>query len=378
MKVCFWGNVAKALKGNTSGGGQLQIALVARALALAGNEVSVIDYETSEDYVTDEGIKVVKIKGWNKGIRVFRSFTHRLPNLYRTLKQQKADIYYCRIRDFRHILAYWAAKRVKGKFILGLASNLDALNFKNRFKYQHLVSPGSVWAFSSGLLIEIIYPYLLRNADLVLVQHEGQKQALLKKNIKSQVFPNIIQKFESESEENKDHRDFIYVGRLDKRKGFSKFFEVVTKASSSHSFKVIGEPSGKHAEFYFKQLQDFKNVKLLGWLNHSETLKEIASSKALICTSPMEGFPNVFIEAWSLGIPVLSLYFDLGVIEKEKLGKVFNGNIENLISSMDQMIVTEEFTKNSKRYVQEKHLLNNSKIEGINNLFHSLLNGQTK
>jgi len=63
----------------------------------------------------------------------------------------------------------------------------------------------------------------------------------------------------------------------------------------------------------------------------------------------MEGFPNVFIEAWSLGIPVLSLYFDLGVIEKEKLGKVFNGNIENLISSMDQMIVTEEFIKNSKR-----------------------------
>jgi len=378
MKVCFWGNVAKALKGNTSGGGQLQIALVARALALAGNEVSVIDYETSEDYVTDEGIKVFKITGWNKGIRVFRSFTHRLPNLYRTLKQQKADIYYCRIRDFRHILAYWAAKRVKGKFILGLASNLDALNFKNRFKYQHKVSRGSVWAFCSGLLIEIIYPYLLRNADLVLVQHEGQKQALLKKNIKSLIFPNIIQKFESEAEDNKVQRDFIYVGRLDKRKGFSKFFEVVTKASSSHSFKVIGEPSDKHAEFYFKQLKDFKNVKLLGWFNHSETLKEIASSKALICTSPMEGFPNVFIEAWSLGIPVLSLYFDLGVIEKEKLGKVFNGNIENLISSMDQMIVTEEFIKNSKRYVQEKHLLTNSKIEGINNLFHSLLNGQKK
>lgn len=373
MKVCFWGNIAKALRDQTSGGGELQIALLAKALALAGNEVSVIDYETSEDYVTDEGIKIFKIKGWNNGIRLFRSFTHRLPNLYRTLKQQKADVYYCRIRDFRHILAYWAAKKVKGKFILGLASNLDVLNFKNRFKYQHSVSPGSVWAFSSGLLIELIYPYLLRNADLVLVQHAGQKEVLLKKNIKSEILPNIIQTFESGIEENNHHKDFIYVGRLDKRKGFSKFFEVVNKASSRHSFKVIGEPSDEDAKFYFKQLQEFKNVKLLGWLNHSETLKEIASSKALIFTSPMEGFPNVFIEAWSLGIPVLSLYFDLAVIEEEKLGKVFDGNIENLISSMDRLVVTKEFIQNSKKYVQENHLLDESKIQGINKLFKSLL-----
>ena len=33
MKICFWGDIAGALTGNTSGGGELQIALLAKALA---------------------------------------------------------------------------------------------------------------------------------------------------------------------------------------------------------------------------------------------------------------------------------------------------------------------------------------------------------
>ena len=129
MKICFWGNIAGALTGNTSGGGELQLALLAKALARSGHEVVIIDYNTTEDFITADGIKVFKIKGWNNGIRIIRTFTHRLPQLYWSLKAQKADVYYCRIRDFRHILAFWAARKVKAKFILGLASDLDAMTF---------------------------------------------------------------------------------------------------------------------------------------------------------------------------------------------------------------------------------------------------------
>ncbi|MGN6196971.1 MAG: glycosyltransferase family 4 protein [Ginsengibacter sp.] len=373
MKVCFWGDIARSLKDNTGGGGQLQIALLAKALAKAGNEVTVIDYEVEEDFITADGIKVFKIKDWNKGIPVLRSFTKRLPNLYKSLKSQKADIYYCRIRDFRHIIAYWAARKVKGKFILGLASNLDAMDFKKRLKYQHLVSPGSLWAFSSGFLIEVVYPYLLKKADLVLVQNEEQKNVLIKKRIKSQLFPNIIVECQNPSIELMKHKDFIYVGRLEKRKGFPEFFKIVAE-TPSQTFKIVGHPIDKSSEYYFEKLKEFKNVKLLGWLNHSETLREIATSKALISTSPMEGFPNVFIESWSYGIPVFSLFFDPGVIEKEKLGKVFNGNLQELVSSINQPIDSSEYFKNCKNYVLQNHLLNGSKIKEIHALFTSVNN----
>ena len=37
-----------------------------------------------------------------------------------------------------------------------------------------------------------------------------------------------------------------------------------------------------------------------------KNLKQIANSRALISTSPLEGFPNIFIEAWSCGRAVVA------------------------------------------------------------------------
>lgn len=374
MKICFWGDISRALAGNTSGGGELQIALLAKALAKGGNEVVVIDYGAKEDFITSDGIKVFKIKGWNQGIRVLRSLTHRLPQLYKNLKAQKADVYYCRIRDFRHILSFWASHKLKAKFVLGLASDLDAMDFTMRLKHQYMVTKGSLWAFSSGLLIEIVYPYLFKKADLVLVQHEGQKKFLAKKNIKSLVFPNLIELYGQVPSTTGTPDHFIYVGSLDKRKGFIKFFELVQK-TPGYFYKIVGQPRDKTANKYYEKLKSFKNVILLGRLSHDETISQIAKSKALISTSPMEGFPNIFIEAWASGIPVLSLYYDPGnVIEREKLGAVVGGKLNAFIHAMDTLENSVEFAKRAKLYVEQYHLLNAVKIKEINCLFNEMVN----
>jgi hypothetical protein len=155
MKVCFWGNIAHTLNDDTDGGGELQIALLAKALVRGGNEVVILDYNTTEDFVTDDGIKVYKINGWNDGIPAIRYLTHRLPQLYRSLKNQHADIYYCRIREFRHIVAYWAARKVGAKFILGMASDLDSMSLRMRIKNYYIPqfsSENFLWWLSSGII----------------------------------------------------------------------------------------------------------------------------------------------------------------------------------------------------------------------------------
>ncbi len=374
MKICFWGNVAGALKGHTDGGGELQMSLLAQTLARNGHEVVILDFLTNDDFVTKDGIKVLKIKGWNDGIRILRTITNRLPQLYKSFREQRADIYCCRVRDFRHILAFWAARKVKGKFILSLASDLDAMNFCQRLKYQYLLSLKDLWTFSSGLLIEIVYPYLLRKADLVLVQHEGQRQILLKNGIKSLLFPNLINLKEFPAEKGTSCKDFIYVGSLKARKGFKKFYELVSKAPLNY-FKVVGQPSDNEGYLYFEKLKTFENVKLLGRLNHTDTLNEIANSRALISTSPMEGFPNVFIEAWACGIPVLSLHVDPGnIIEKENLGWVAHGNMNKLLEVMNNIDNNTEFSRRTKIYVENTHALNNKKIDYINQVFIKIVN----
>lgn len=372
MKICFWGSIAGALTGSTDGGSELQIALIAKALARSGNEVVIIDYKADEDFVTEDGIKVLKIKGWNNGIRVLRTITHRLPQLYLSLKNQKADIYYCRIRDFRHILAYWVARKVKAKFILHMSSDLDTMSFSMRWKNYYLTESGNLWWFFSGIFVEMVYPWLLRNADLVLVQHEGQKNILLAKHIKSVVFLNLFDLKGIPDLSNQIHKDFVYVGWLDKRKGFIEFFELVKKAPLS-TFKVIGPPRDKTGFLYFKKLKSFSNVSLLGELNHSDTLKQIANSKALISTSRMEGFPNVFIEAWACGIPVISLNVDPGsVIEKEGLGEIAHGNLNNMVPALANIKNTDDFAKKAKAYVEKNHGFNANKFKEIDKLFKEL------
>ena len=368
MRICFWGSVADALRGKTGGGGELQIALLAKALSWKGHEVIVLDLDTHTKFVTEDGITVLPVDGYYKGIRMIRTFTHRLPGLYSSFLKVKADIYYCRIREYRHILTYFAARKVKAKFVLGLASNLDILDFGSRWRHFYSSTVENLWGVFNGIVTEFVYPFLLHKADYVLVQHDDQGNLLKKKGIKYIVFPNLIDLNEIPSDSTENKKYFVYVGSLNKRKGFAEFYDLVKKLPSQ-SFKVIGQPRDETGALFFAKISLCRNVKLLGRLNHRQTLNEIANSLALISTSPMEGFPNVFIEAWACGIPVLSLYVDPGsIIERENLGVIAHGDKEKLIHAISHFETNSAFKERAKSYVERNHILNSDKIEEIHDL----------
>jgi len=373
MKVCFWGKIANALLGNTYGGGELQIALIAKSLASKGHEVVVVDLDIAEEFQTDDGIKVVPVEGYNEGIKGFRTITHRMPALYSTFIKVNADVYYCRIREYRHMIVYLAAKKVNAKFILGLASDLDILSIRKRWKHFYSSNVRDFWGFFNAVMGELVYPFLIRKADLVLVQHTGQQELLKRKKINSLVFHNVIDlKGKSDNEKNKSD-ELVYVGSLDKRKGFADFYNLVTQ-TPDYRYKVIGRTRDKTGVILYDRLKSYPNVKLLGKLSHDETIREIARSKALISTSPMEGFPNIFIEAWSCGIPVLSLFVDPGgVISREKLGVVAGGDIRKLIYAAGNATDSDEFRCRANDYVHRTHEINELKIAEINAIFTSVL-----
>ena len=376
MKICFWGKIADALAGRTGGGGELQIATIAKALSGLGHEIVVVDLDVKDEYVTDEGIKVYPVKDYNKGIRILRTWTHRFPGLYSTFKKINADIYYCRIRDSRHIIMYLAARKVKAKFILALASDLDILGIRDRWRHFYSTSIKDLWGIFNGITSELDYPFLLKNADLVMVQHEGQKEILKKKGIDSVVFHNFISTDKIGSLERNPDTDFVYVGSLDKRKGFAEFFDLVDK-TPQHTYKVIGRIRDKTANVLFEKLKSYPNVKLMGQLSHEATLREICNSRALVSTSPMEGFPNVFIEAWACGIPVLSLHVDPGnAIAKEGLGVAAGGSMNRLIEAMDNLENSKSFAFKSKRYIQMTHELNPARIAELNTIITGVKNKQ--
>ena len=64
------------------------------------------------------------------------------------------------------------------------------------------------------------------------------------------------------------------------------------------------------AEEVDSAVEQIENLEVLGQLPHEQLLSLIDRAVAVVSTSAAEGMPNVFLEAWARGVPVLSLDYD--------------------------------------------------------------------
>ncbi len=356
MKFCFWGNISGALIGKTLGGAELQIALLAKSLAMQGNEVAIIDPYIDESFTTKEGIRVINIPGWNKGLVGIRLFFNRIPALYKVLKDQNADFYYVRMRAYLHFVSYLACKKVKGKFIVATAHDLDLASFRERFKNSYATKLNLFKFLTLYLPNDWVFDYLLKKADYVIVQHEDQKSCV--KNTKGSiaVFRNIFDSSNLPSKCSKSGDYYIHAGTLTVLKGSLNLYRLVKSMDKSIRIVVIGDYYDRRSKTIYKKLQEFENVEVKGRLGHKDTIQCMAQAKALINTSNYEGFPNIFLEAWATGIPVISLNVNPGnVFGKFQLGVCCNGDLDQMKEYIETGALDNLQQEPMKAYVSEFH-----------------------
>ncbi|AHM58639.1 group 1 glycosyl transferase [Flammeovirgaceae bacterium 311] len=144
-------------------------------------------------------------------------------------------------------------------------------------------------------------------------------------------------------------KKFITIGRLVEKKGFDdciEAFKYLVIKYPDISLTIIGE-----GELYNSLIQLIKdnnisnNVKLIGRLSHSESMKVLKEADAFILCSKtakdgdMEGIPTVLMEAQSLGIPCIS---------------TFHSGIPEVIPVQNHwMLATESCTKNISEVVEK-------------------------
>lgn len=361
MKICLWGDVAAALKGSTKGGGELQTALRAKALAIAGHEVVIIDPYVKESFITDDGVSVISVPDFNKGFRGIRLFWYRIPALWKLFTEQKADFYYITMRNYFHLIPYFAARKTGGKLILAIASDLDLTSAGARFKYSYKPRFDLFGYLTLFVPNDLVFNYLLKKADYILLQHSGQK--IRSNHIKGKVgiFPEIID-ISTLPEVSVNAGDyFIQVGDVNLLKGVDKLYELIKSCDKKHSFMIVGRAKDRKSKAIFEQLAKMENVIIKGRQNHTDTLQLIANSRALINTSYFEGFPNVFIEAWGSGVPVISLNVNPGnVFDKYKLGICCDGDLEKMKAYVESDASVHIDKDSLVSYVRDIHNFNNA------------------
>ncbi|MBM4355369.1 MAG: glycosyltransferase family 4 protein [Deltaproteobacteria bacterium] len=102
------------------------------------------------------------------------------------------------------------------------------------------------------------------------------------------------------------------------------------------------------------------NLRFSGPLPYEQAFARFSAARVVVSTSRNEGFPNVFLQAWQLGIPVVSLQADPGaVISTHGLGRVSGGHLDRMAEHVRDLLANpaerEAAGRRAMAYVERHH-----------------------
>jgi len=337
MRICFVApghRTVEVLHGDTrnTGGAEAQVAYLATAFAGLGHQVELIygDGTAQSAPCRVANVRLVdKYPAWNHPAS--------LPAFWTALKKSNADLIYTRVPgDFVWVLGLYAKTHAGTSFLYALANdrNCNPWRYYRYRKWFH----GPLYALGLGL------------ADVVAVQHTAQVE-LVRSYTRAPMIriPNLIR---SASERPRDfeqtHIDAIWIAQVRPQKQLYLFLDVA--AALPHlRFAVVGwfaplfrPGERKNLE---NRMHNLKNVRFLGPQLSHQVMQLLEHSRVLVNTSNAEGFPNTMLEAWSVGVPVVSLQIDPGgVIQREAMGLV-SGTLSRMISDVEKLATTPSLNR---------------------------------
>ena len=313
--ICFGAHYAlAALTGGNrqhAGGIERQQTTMAIWLASRGWDVSMIVWDDPDDKATEaHGVRIVRLCSLDDGVPVLRFFHPRWTSLNAALEAADADIYYYNCGDLGlgQIVA-WARRRNK-PVVFSVPSDPDC--------DPELPALGS-------LRERVLYRYGLTRCEHIIVQTEKQRGMLESGFGKASTplrMPCVgFSNSTVDEPAGDDHFNVLWVGRISEEKR-PDWVQELARHAPDIDFTIVGGPN-RDSEYSRGVLSDeaaLPNVSFVGRIAHEDMGPYYARADLLICTSVYEGFPNVFLEAWSTGTPVVTTCDPDGLVQSEGLG----------------------------------------------------------
>jgi len=212
----------------------------------------------------------------------------------------------------------------------------------------------------------------LQAADAVFVQTQLQQElAKSNLNLNTAVLPNLVDNQWLVWSENRDQllsgvvekfpqlrKPFIlWTGRTERfHKRPEMAFEVATRLPQHQFVMVLNETDADYAE----ELRRIRpsNVLLLPPFSHPQFLAIMSLATAFLSTGSRqyEGFPNVFLQAGMLGVPVVSADCDFGILSDTGIGRSFDDRVPEMAESLNQICTFPEKREQMICGVREKTL----------------------
>jgi glycosyltransferase involved in cell wall biosynthesis len=308
MKVCILSlNLAAYFDPHPQskyGGAEVQAAFVARALRDQGVDVHLVVADLPSGarvpYPTESAFRAAD------GLPMLRFFHPRMTGIHEALARVDADVYYQRNAGMVTGLVAHHARKHGRVFVYGAGSDTD-------FSFQRVLI--------EGVRDRVMFMYGLRRANGVVVQNAAQLSAAREAlefpimNISNGVLP-------VENASAHPGGPILWAGGLRPVKRPNLFIELARRFPS-REFVIVGGSTTTETDYAVATEQEARtvpNIRLTGWLPHSDVIREIARAAVIVNTSVVEGFPNVYLEAWNHGVPVVSFNDVDDLLAREQLG----------------------------------------------------------
>ncbi len=348
-----------------AGGIEVQVPLMAKWFARQGYEVSMITWDFGfPDGQEIKGVKLRKLCRKEDGVPIVRFVWPRWTSFNSALERANADVYYYNCGDLGlGQLALWAGKRGK-KVVYSVANDVDC--------QAHLPA-------LKPMRERLLYRYGIKRADAIVTQTVRQ-QTLLKSDfgldakvisMPSKGFP-LNQPIESKVD-SLDKFRVLWVGRIIEEKRLEWLFEVARRLPDVE-FDVVGAPNAEseYAERCYEEEKQLPNVTMRGRLPHKEMHHAYERAHVLCSTSVFEGFPNVFLEAWSMGLPLVTTFDPDGVVDRHGHGCSVE-DIDGLVSCISSMRDKDVWLGKAKQ--AREYYLENHQVENLMGKFEKIICG---
>lgn len=350
-RVCFYSELAYPVidpsVASFAGGAEVLVVLLARGLAQRGYDVSLVtgDFGQQAEMHVD-GITVLRSFKPFTGLPILRFFHPRLSLSIGALWRADADVYYVIGSGMAAGIVHDVARLRRAGYVLHAMSDYDVgrdlSNYSVRDRW---------W-----------YRRALRDADVLLAQTEYQ-QRMFRQNYgaSSHVLPNVLALPDTITDAGQDgHVMWLGTYKAVKR---PEWYTRLARRLPQYRFVMTGvvpPPPLTCEQWDAAQVvaRECPNLEVRGFQPNDELQRLMRGASLVVHTSPQEGFSNVMLEAWALGVPTVSSVNPDGLITRLGLGGIATDPehlVEAVVALMQDPAARREAGARARRYVERHH-----------------------
>jgi glycosyltransferase involved in cell wall biosynthesis len=293
-----------------------------------------------------DGVTLLRAYSQDAGLPGFRFFYPRLWKTLSALRTAKADVYVASGASLGAGWTYDTAGIRRARFVFFAASDKDAdpsLPALERRRER--------WWYTRAL----------RGADALVAQTDHQRR-LFRANfdVDARVIPNPVE-IPVEPADPGANKLVLWLSTYKESKRPDWFLELARRLPQVPFVMAGYVPSiGTNRSWHTALATgtELPNLDVRGFIEHASIGDVLRSAALFVHTSPLEGFPNTLLEAWSYGVPTVSAVDPDGIVERCGIGAVAETfeRLESVVTSlMSAPDTRRDLGSAARRYVADRH-----------------------